>query len=638
MRLRIVALAIGLLVVAACGKETTVDKNNEPTKNNSTLNNSSNNTTPNNVTTNIAPNNVLPGDMGGGDMGGGDMAMTSCGDGVVDAGEQCDDGAANDDLGNGTCRTSCLLATCGDGGIDFIQGETCDDGDTVPGDGCSATCTREPMGTCGDGTVDANEECDLGIANSDQNPDACRTNCLSAFCGDGVGDTFEECDDGNNRDADGCAADCTAEVGATCGDGALDIADGEECDDGGTLPGDGCSATCQFEPPGQMCQDGVVDPTEKCDDMNPTNGDGCNPTCNLRGEVTTLLPVGQFGVLGQGGITVDQTRLWLSGSFQLGFVTLDAACLNTGACTFTATAGNGTSGYVDNADGAMAQITFVEGMATDGNTLWFFDSRSLRAMSTTPPYGVTTVAGDPASAPNNCAAIDGIGPAARFYGTRGLTYYNGILYFLDGCTGVLRQFDPSNNMVTTIAGTQWQPTNPAPPACNMGGGGTQCNAGTAVDGFGFMSAMVSPRYMASDNAGMLYITDTNGEMLRTYNTVTGYLGTLAGGTMGYVDAVGTAAQLDRPRGLTSDGASLYWSEQNQFTVRQVEIATAEVTTLAGQRGCTGSANGIGGTGVMPNCSNGPGTQARFATPFNIVYHYPSRSLFVRDSNGVRRVE
>ena len=50
---------------------------------------------------------------------------SSCGDGVVDTGEGCDDGANNSD--SGTCYTTCILASsCGDGVVD--TGEGCDDG------------------------------------------------------------------------------------------------------------------------------------------------------------------------------------------------------------------------------------------------------------------------------------------------------------------------------------------------------------------------------------------------------------------------------------------------------------------------------------------------------------------------------
>jgi cysteine-rich repeat protein len=62
-----------------------------------------------------------------------------CGDGVVDPGEECDDGNADPTDG---CLPSCKLAQCGDG-IVRSGVEQCDDGNTQGQDGCSATCTAE---------------------------------------------------------------------------------------------------------------------------------------------------------------------------------------------------------------------------------------------------------------------------------------------------------------------------------------------------------------------------------------------------------------------------------------------------------------------------------------------------------------
>jgi cysteine-rich repeat protein len=64
-----------------------------------------------------------------------------CGDGDLDDGEQCDDGAGNSDDAPDACRTTCLLPTCGDGVVD--GGEGCDDGDLWGGDGCDPTCVAE---------------------------------------------------------------------------------------------------------------------------------------------------------------------------------------------------------------------------------------------------------------------------------------------------------------------------------------------------------------------------------------------------------------------------------------------------------------------------------------------------------------
>jgi cysteine-rich repeat protein len=66
---------------------------------------------------------------------------------------------------------------CGDGVLD--SGEQCDDGNTVSGDGCSATCETEgPPNVCGDGTVGGSEQCDDGNTTSG---DGCSATCSFEF-------------------------------------------------------------------------------------------------------------------------------------------------------------------------------------------------------------------------------------------------------------------------------------------------------------------------------------------------------------------------------------------------------------------------------------------------------------------------
>ncbi len=133
----------------------------------------------------------------------------SCGNGVLEGSEECDNGTLNAD--DAACKSNCTLQFCGDGLIG--PGELCDDGNMSDLDGCTSKCT---VPTCGNGVVEGAETCDDGNAD---NSDACTAVCLPATCGDGFlqPDEGEACDDGNNTDGDGCSKTCTQEP--RCGDG-----------------------------------------------------------------------------------------------------------------------------------------------------------------------------------------------------------------------------------------------------------------------------------------------------------------------------------------------------------------------------------------------------------------------------------
>jgi cysteine-rich repeat protein len=187
----------------------------------------------------------------------------------------------------------CQQAVCGDGVVD--PGEQCDDGNTLDGDCCSSTCTFDPDGSsCTDGQFCNGEETCDGAG-------SCQAG-LPVDCSDGVGCTDDACDE----DADACVnapndANCpddglfcdglefcdamndcqstgdpcplgtvcsegsdTCDAVAACGNGILEP--GEECDDGNTLDGDCCSSQCFFEPVGSSCSDGqFCNGEESCD-------------------------------------------------------------------------------------------------------------------------------------------------------------------------------------------------------------------------------------------------------------------------------------------------------------------------------------------------------------------------------------
>src|SRR5436190_1039490 len=65
-----------------------------------------------------------------------------CGDGAVDAGEECDDGnTANGDGCESDCKLPVQNGFCGDGTVD--ANEACDDDNTTPADGCNGACAIE---------------------------------------------------------------------------------------------------------------------------------------------------------------------------------------------------------------------------------------------------------------------------------------------------------------------------------------------------------------------------------------------------------------------------------------------------------------------------------------------------------------
>jgi fibro-slime domain-containing protein len=234
------------------------------------------------------------------------ITMT-CGNGVLDPGEKCDD---HNMMGGDGCSKICQVENgwicstpgqactrnvkCGDGVI--TSPEVCDDGNTNPNDGCSADCK----------TVEPGWQCRV------------QGKPCVPLCGDSKITGGEGCDDGNTNSGDGCSSTCQLEPGATCvapgekcslavcGNGMAEA--GEACDcgtDSNKLPvgctgpnglfngdGSGCSKTCTKEPScrdasgktqacATTCGNGSIEPGEDCDDGNTKDGDGCSSKCKV---------------------------------------------------------------------------------------------------------------------------------------------------------------------------------------------------------------------------------------------------------------------------------------------------------------------------------------------------------------------
>lgn len=164
---------------------------------------------------------------------------------------------------------------CGD--TLLSAGEQCDDGNLLSGDGCSATCQIEIFQNCGNYTVDPGEECDAGVRGSADCSPRCKQ--LAGICGDSRIQTLrgEQCDDGNISSGDGCSADCRIEMAAECGDGVLNP-ETEQCDDGtdNSAAPSACRTNCTLP----FCGDGIVDYNEQCDPQSDNTA--CTETCEIR--------------------------------------------------------------------------------------------------------------------------------------------------------------------------------------------------------------------------------------------------------------------------------------------------------------------------------------------------------------------
>ncbi len=121
-------------------------------------------------------------------------------------------------------------------------------------------------------------------------------------------------------------------------------------------------------------------------------------------------------------------------------------------------------------------------------------------------------------------------------------------------------------------------------------GGDVNDGGPAASG-----QLYSPRGVALDASGNLYIADTHNHRIRKVDASTGNISTVAGdGTRGYSGDGGpaTAAQLNYPYSVALDGAgNLYIALGDNHRIRKVDASTGNISTIAGTgtRGYSGVA-------------------------------------------------
>jgi sugar lactone lactonase YvrE len=342
------------------------------------------------------------------------------------------------------------------------------------------------------------------------------------------------------------------------------------------------------------------------------------------------------------------------------------AAIPVNASTFglTVNAFVGTLGTAGSSNGTGTAATFnsPEGVALASDGRRYVADTANHTIRTVGAAGaVATLAGTPGS----LGATDATGTAARFNAPSGIVFANGFLYVADTANHTIRRIAPANastpGVVTTFAGT--------------------AGASGSSDGTGSAARFNSPRGLAADSAGNLYVADTGNHTIRKI-TSAGVVTTLAGtaGLSGTTNATGSAARFNAPRGLAVDSAgNVYVADTANHALRRITPAGV-VTTFAGSPGVSGTATGTGGAarfnsprglaidsagilhvadsgnhlirrvtpaGVVTNVAGtagstgtagGENTSARFNSPSALVCDPQGYNLYIADTanHGVRR--
>lgn len=229
----------------------------------------------------------------------------------------------------------------------------------------------------------------------------------------------------------------------------------------------------------------------------------------------------------------------------------------------------GVAGVRDYRDGtgAAARFSLPCGVAVDAlGNVWVADRGNSVVRKITPTGAVTALAGSPGVE----GSVDGTGTEARFSGVIAVAIdAAGNLFAVEDLNATVRKITAAGE-VTTYAGSARQPGS--------------------ADATGAAARFAGPSGIAMDRAGNVYVADTDNHTIRKI-TPGRVVSTLAGaaGVFGAADGQGRTARFNTPRGLAVDAAGfLYVADSGNDRIRRV-APDGTVTTLAG--GGTGDADG-----------------------------------------------
>ncbi len=233
----------------------------------------------------------------------------------------------------------------------------------------------------------------------------------------------------------------------------------------------------------------------------------------------------------------------------------------------------GSSGQGGSADGSGSSALFLYpyAVAVDGSgNVYVADSGNNNIRKITAGGSVSTLAGNAGLT----GSSDGTGSSALFNAPQGIAVDgSGNVYVADTDNSSIRKVTEAG-VVTTLAGSPGQ----------TGG----------ADGSGSSARFAYPAGLAVDSAGNIYVADFDNSTIRKVSpagAVTTFAGTA--GASGTSDGAGAAARFNHPSGVTLDGAgNVYVADTGNQTLREISPA-GSVSTLAGNPGIGGSANGTG---------------------------------------------